>query len=291
MTINFKSYEDFYKDIVAWERTLPKFDAVCGVPRSGLIPATYIATRRNLRMVELCRLMADPVNIIARSPLRSNNPVMRETRPFKNRLLIVDDTTSDKGVTFQSIRDQLDSCDHDLAVTYAAVYKAENSKFADLSYETISQPRMFGWNWFRHWNLQKSMVDCDGVLCEDWKHRPEQADDPEFEDHVRNARPLYIPDNPVQAVVTSRIEKYREATEGWLKRHGVRYNALVMHPAKTPEQRRQMSDHAERKARVYAKGFKSKETMLFIESDEKQAKKIAELTKKPVLCTDLMKMF
>jgi len=95
----------------------------------------------------------------------------------------------------------------------------------------------------------------------------------------------------VQAVVTSRIEKYREATEEWLKRHGVRYNALVMHPAKTPEQRRQMGDHAERKARVYAKGFKSKETMLFIESDEKQAKKIAELTKKPVLCTDLMKMF
>ena len=291
MTINFKSYEDFHRDIVAWERDLPEFDAVCGVPRSGMIPAAYIATRRNLRMVELCRLLNDPVNIIARSPLRGNNPVMREARSFKNRLLIVGDTTSDKGVTFKNIREQLSNFEHDLDVTYAAAYKAEGSTLADLSYETIPHPRMFGWNWFRHWNLRQSMVDCDGVLCEDWKGRPEVTEDPEFEEHVRNAKPLYIPDNPVQAVVTSRIEKYREGTEKWLKRHGVRYNALVMHPAKTPEERRAMGDHAKRKAVTYAKGYKSKQTMLFIESDEKQARTIAKLAKKPVLCTDVMRMF
>ena len=291
MTINFKSYEEFHKDIAAWERQLPEFDAVCGVPRSGLIPAAYIATRRNLRMVDLCRLMHNPVNVIARSPLRSNNPVMRLNRPFGNKLLVVDDTTSDQGVTLSAIRNRLDEFEHDLEVTYAAVYRGADSAAADVSYEIVPQPRMFGWNWFRHWNLRQSMVDCDGVLCEDWKSRPEENEDPEFEDHVNNAKPLYIPDNPVQAVVTSRIEKYRKGTERWLKRHGVRYNALIMHPAATPEQRRKMGDHAERKAMTYAKGYKSKKTILFIESDEKQAKRIAQITKKPVLCTDVMRMF
>jgi len=291
MTINFKSYEDLYRDMAIWEPLLPKFDAVCGVPRSGLIPAAYLATRRNVRMVDLCRLLSDPVNIIARSPLRSNNPIMRSNRPFGNKLLIVDDATSDKGVTFQNIRSQLDTFKHDLDVSYASVYRGAEATHADLYYETIPHPRMFGWNWFRHWNLRQSMVDCDGVLCEDWKSRPEENEDPEFEDHVNNAKPLYIPDNPVQAIVTSRIEKYRKGTELWLKRHGVKYNTLIMHPAETPEQRRKMGDHAERKAMAYAKGYKSKSTILFIESDEKQAKRIAQITKKPVLCTDVMRMF
>ena len=51
--MNFKSYEELLADTVAWERDLPHYDAVCGVPRSGLIPAGYLATRRNVRMVAL----------------------------------------------------------------------------------------------------------------------------------------------------------------------------------------------------------------------------------------------
>jgi uncharacterized HAD superfamily protein len=291
MTINFKSYEDFHRDIAAWEQQLPQFDAVCGVPRSGLIPASYIATRRNIRMVDLCRLLQDPKGIIERSPLRNVNPVMRYEKSFGNRLLVVDDTSSDDSVTMSHLREVLGGFNHGLDITFAAVYRASESSKVDCCYDTIPQPRMFGWNWFRHWNLRQSMLDFDGVLCEDWKHRPEQTEDPEFLEHVTNAKPLYIPDVPVQAIVTSRLEQYREESEAWLKRHGVQYNALVMHPAKTPEARRAVGDHAERKAMAYAKGYKSKNTILFVESDERQAAKIAAITKKPVLCTDLMKMF
>ena len=89
--MNFKSYEELLADTAAWERDLPHYDAVCGVPRSGLIPASYLATRRNVRMVALDELIRDPVNIIARSPLRKYNPVMRQGRQHGNTLLIVDD--------------------------------------------------------------------------------------------------------------------------------------------------------------------------------------------------------
>jgi orotate phosphoribosyltransferase len=288
--MHFRNYDELYRDIAKWERQLPQFDAVCGVPRSGLIPATYIATRRNIRMVELSRLLDDSKGIITRSPLRAVNPIMRHARPYGNRLLIVDDTSSGQSVTFTDLRERLADA-KDLDITYACVYRESEKSKVDLYYEEIPQPRMFGWNWFRHWNLRASMLDMDGVLCEDWKHRPEQAVDPEFVDHVKNAKPLFIPDVPVQAVVTSRIERYRELTEIWLKKHGVEYNQLIMHPAVTPELRRKMGDHAERKAKAYARGFNSKATRLFVESDERQARKIAEFTQKPVLCTDLMKMF
>jgi orotate phosphoribosyltransferase len=288
--IHFRGYDELYRDIAKWERQLPQVDAVCGVPRSGLIPATYIATRRNIRMVELCRLVENPDDIIKRSPLRDVNPVMRYDRPFGNRLLIVDDTSSDQSVTFTDLREKLAGVSG-LEIAFAAVYRASAQSKVDFFYDTIPQPRIFGWNWFRHWTLRSSMLDCDGVLCEDWKGPPEKDDDPAFVEHVKNAKPLYIPHVPVQAVVTSRIERYRELTVAWLKRHGVQYNKLIMHPAGTPELRREMRDHAERKALAYVRGFKSKTASLFVESDERQARKIAEISKKPVLCTDTMEMF
>lgn len=127
MTITFKSYEDFHRDIVAWEQQLPQFNAVCGVPRSGLIPASYIATRRNIRMVDLCRLLQDPKDIIERSPLRNVNPVMRYEKPFGNRLLVVDDTSSDDSVTMSHLREVLGGFNHGLDITFAAVYRASES--------------------------------------------------------------------------------------------------------------------------------------------------------------------
>ena len=55
--MNFVSVQQLYDDMAAWERTLPHFDAVCGVPRSGMIPAAYISLRRNIRLVELTDLL------------------------------------------------------------------------------------------------------------------------------------------------------------------------------------------------------------------------------------------
>ena len=77
-------------------------------------------------------------------------------------------------------------------------------------------------------------------------------------------------------------------TENWLRRHGVKYARLIMHPAETPEARRAAHDHAERKAAAYAKASKAR---LFVESDVRQARKIHEISGKSVLCIDTMEMF
>lgn len=285
--MNFISLAELYRDMAAWERQLPQFDAICGVPRSGLIPATYIALRRNIRLVEISDLLRQPKGAIARAHLRPNNPVCRYNIPYGNKLLIVDDSSSVDSVTFTGLRQQL-AAQTDLQITYGAVYRSSKKSLVDCYYREVAQPRMFEWNWWRNWWTQFALCDLDGVLCEDWKGKSEVTDDLEFAKHVREVAPLYIPQMPIKAVVTSRIEKYRKETEKWLNKHNVTYSKLIMHPASTPELRRQMNDHAIQKAEAY---MQIPESNLFIESDVKQAAQIFKLTQRPVLCIDSMTMF
>lgn len=282
--MNFISLDQFYKDIVTWERQLPYFDAVCGVPRSGLLPASIIALRRNIRLVDLNSLLQDPDNAIQNAPIRQLNPIIQYNKPFGNKLLVVDDSASNQTTTISAIRESLKDCTN-LDVSYAAVYRASSASTVDHYFKEVPLPRMFGWNWFRHWELQFALLDIDGVLCEDWALKQEQDDDPVYLNRLMNVKPLYIPDVPVLGLVTSRLSRYRELTETWLKKHQVMYRKLHMHPATTPEERRRMNDHAQRKADVY---IRTPEANLFVESDMRQAQRIFELTKKPVLCIDTM---
>lgn len=283
--MNFISYSQFYKDIAKWENQLPNFDAICGVPRSGLIPAAHIALRRNIRLVDLSSLLQNPDEAIASAYMRQSNPIVKYKKPFGKKLLIVDDSTSDESVTFNELREKLKNTSLD--ITYGVVYRTSEKSKTDLYLCDVAQPRLFEWNIWRNRKLEKTLCDMDGVLCEDWKGTPESDKDDLFANHVLNAKPLYIPEWPIIAVVTSRLERYRKATEAWLQKHEVKYTKLIMHPAETPEVRRKLNDHAERKALAYKQNADS---LLFIESDKNQAKKIHALTKKPVLCTDTMSL-
>lgn len=281
--------------MASWEKQLPQFDAVCGVPRSGLIPAAYIALQRNIRLIELSNLLQQPEGAITRTSLRHNNPACKNNMPQGNRLLIVDDSTSAESVTFRELREKLAN-QHSLQISYGAMYRASRNSQVDYYYQEVPQPRIFEWNWWRNWWAQFALCDLDGVLCEDWKGKSEVTNDLEFAKHVREAPPLYLPQVPIKAVVTSRIEKYRKDTEIWLAKHNVSYSALIMHPAATPEHRRQMNDHAAQKAKVYLNthddGYKNiSKINFFIESDARQAAEIFKLTQRPVLCIDNMTMF
>lgn len=285
--MNFVSTAQLYQDMEAWERQLPEFDAVCGLPRSGLIPATYIALRRNIRLVEISDLIKQPEGAIARAWLRKSNPALKLQRPFGNRLLIVDDSSSNDSLTMRTLRLQLQN-QKALQISYGAVYRASAASQVDYFYREVPMPRMFGWNWFRHWELGEALLDMDGVICEDWQQRPEQNVDPEFMEHLNFAKPLYPPQVPVRAVVTSRLERYRRETEAWLARHNVQYERLVMHPAATPDERRKAANYAELKGQFYASDAQAR---LFVESDVRQARRIAAIARKPVLCIDTMTVY
>lgn len=111
-------------------------------------------------------------------------------------------------------------------------------------------------------------VDMDGVLCED----PTIITGAEYEQFLIEARPKYT-HFEINEIITGRKERFREQTEEWLRRHGIKYKKLLMLPDE-----KTLKDIARWKAEMY----KISESELFIESDPRQAEIIKRLTGKHV---------
>ena len=124
--------------------------------------------------------------------------------------------------------------------------------------------------------------DLDGVLCED--PTDEQNDDGEkYIDFVLNAPLKVKPTFEIGYIVTSRLEKYRDITEQWLKNNGIRYKELIMMQYKTKEERIKSGAHGKFKGEKYKS---LSDTNLFIESNLSQAEEIASISGKTVYCTE-----
>jgi uncharacterized HAD superfamily protein len=183
-------------------------------------------------------------------------------------------------------REQLRHLEDRFLIEYCSIYVAPGKeRSVDYYFEVVPLPRYFQWNIFNHTSLEKACFDIDGVLCVD--PLPEENDDgPRYKQFLQTAAPLFLPGARIGTLVTSRLEKYRNETESWLRKNGVRYNQLVMLDLPHMEARRQANNHAIHKAKTYASG----QYTLFVESDPGQAADINLLTKKPVFCTARFEM-
>lgn len=277
--MNFVSHAQLLEDVRLWSPQLPdNLVAVAGVPRSGLLPALHLALHRNLHLVSLAELEAG--HSPWQTPLRRGVP----GKP-SGRVLVLDDSLS-AGGTLREVRERLR---HRQDCLFGAVYHSgQNTGIADVVFREVSHPRCFEWNLFHCDQMAFSCLDMDGVLCEDWTgfEGDSGPDQERYLEHLTNAQPLHIPSYPVLAIVTSRLEKYRPQTLGWLRRHRIRFRELVMSPHPTASARRQASDYASRKASTYARLSQAR---LFVESDPGQAREIFQRTRRPVLCNTTMK--
>jgi uncharacterized HAD superfamily protein len=218
----------------------------------------------------------EPLNGYTR-PVREN-----ETQNKKQKILVVDDSIySGKSIedakNLISAHKNLDEYD----IQYCAIFALEKSKDkVDYFFEIVPAPRMFQWNYLNHSNAKISCFDMDGVLCVDPTEK-QNDDGKKYIDFILNAKPLYIPSFKINSIVTSRLEKYRPQTEQWLKKHNVQYENLYMLNLPNAKDRRNLNCHTEFKAKIYSK---KENCNYFIESDRTQAKTIASLTGKQVIC-------
>lgn len=278
--MNFISHKQLLKDVRNWSNRLPDdLIAVVGVPRSGLLPALHLALHRNLHLVSLADLQA------GRRPWEE--PLRRFVfSKSEGRILIVDDSIN-TGQTLRSLRQKLTPSDGYL---FGAVYgERSHASEVDFIYRTLPQPRCFEWMLFHSSQIENACLDLDGVLCEDVRYQEEDSGSglDAWLGHLAGASSRFLPGRKVLAVVTSRLEKYRPQTEEWLRKHNVQYGELVMSPHHTAVVRRAARDHAARKAEYYQQNLDAR---LFIESSLEQSREIAELTGKPVLCTETMEV-
>ena len=246
-------------------------DLVVGIPRSGIIPAYMIALFKNKKCCSLDEFLAGT----------SSSEGLRkfEEKEIK-KVLIVDDSCF-AGVEMNRVKEKLAEKNKKYEFVYMAVYVRQESKeLVDFWMEEVTCPRIWQWNYLNHSITKSSCFDLDGVLCQDPTDE-ENDDGPKYLEFIKNAKPLYIPQYKIYAIVTSRLEKYRRETEEWLKKHNVQYGQLIMLDLPSKEERVKQKIHAKFKAEQYKK---LTQTALFVESNPKQAREIALLSGKTVMC-------
>lgn len=269
--MNFKSIKDLAVDIR--EQLIPKLPRnigiVYGVARSGLLPASIIATTIGAKL----GTAGDIARCGDRGEYCDSGSGMR--------VLIVDDSIYGGG----AMRHAKSLLIGDNFLTCAVYASSKAIDKVDYYGMVLDGPRFFEWNFNGIKATEEFMFDMDGVICED----PKVYDDDgiKYQNEIKRVKPLYLPQVNIKVICTNRIERWRPETEEWLKNYNVRYDTLIMQPFDTAVERRIKSNPG-----IYkATHFKESTATVFIESHDWQAQKMSELVKKPILSIESMTLF
>jgi orotate phosphoribosyltransferase len=254
---------------------------IVGVARSGLCPATMVAMLLHLPLEIVRESTGDIIDA-------GNGWRIEKQTDGKGRVVVVVDDNVMTGNSLKKIKPIVQQQYPD--AIFATVYvNPEAHTHPDLFVSHLKWPSILEWNMFNSVMSMKSLaVDFDGILCEDC---PPGSDDdgPKYLDFLRNTKPLYpMRKDPIPLIVTARLEKYRAETEVWLARHGMRAGRLIMGPwGSLAERYKDPNAVADFKARHFAEFMRERHRMrpvMFVESEERQAMRIAEVSHGIVIC-------
>lgn len=254
------------------------YDCIVGVPRSGMIPASIIATQLQMPLADIEGYGRGIVHG------RSGKPV-----EAGKRILLVDDSCN-KGSAFQRAMKLLPKGTKATRLAVFGPYQVEPETVCDMWFETVHGPRIFAWNMWKHIRLPRWGFDMDGVLCRD-NTKAENDDGPSYAEFLANAEPLFIPQRPIGHIVTGRAERYRAQTEVWLHRHDIQYESLTMTPWETKAERMEAMRAIGGRGHWKAEHAKRLGVEMFIESCPKQASIIAREAGIPAFCTSTQEVY
>jgi adenine/guanine phosphoribosyltransferase-like PRPP-binding protein len=277
----FISSQQYMRDVAALaSRVPPEVSTIAGVARSGLCAATMISMLLHLPMDIVRQQQGDII------PGGNGWRLQKSDARSHGTVLVVDDTCM-TGNSLRSIAAVVRNHYGDRPVAFATVYANPLATTKpDFWAVDLPWPHLLEWNLFNSVLLPACAMDFDGILCHDCP--PGSDDDGErYRQFLENTLPMYpVRRQAIPLVVTARLEKYRESTQRWLDRWGIQVNRLVMGPWETLQERSR-SDVAAYKAQHYGEFLQTRVSPgphLFIESDARQAQRIAELTRGIVVC-------
>jgi len=271
---NFITLDELVLWASEWIKKLPdSYDLVVGVPRSGLLVAGVIA-------LKLGRPLTTP-DLFAEGRTWDSQ-LIGDARGIKKVLLVDDSIRS--GRTMREQLEKVRSAKEGIDVTTAALIATDETKgMVDLHCKIVTLPRLFEWN-LLHYKQGRLFSDLDGVICENCPGGVD-IDEKAYVEWIKNARPYLIPAFEIDAIISSRLEKYRPETERWLASHGVKYGRLVMWD---------LADKGERKgahAQFKADQLLRNKPDMFWESSLPESEHIWKKTKIPTVCFDEMYLF
>jgi uncharacterized HAD superfamily protein len=245
--------------------------AVAGIPRSGMIAASLAAALLHVPLFEVHQ----------KQGLRrlDHGSRLEDATVRRGSLLVLDDSVH-SGAAMEAARRIVSSSRFHKRSVFAAIFvRPERLGCVDLFARLAPQPHYFEWNLLNCSQARRIALDMDGVICDDWPGGDEEGE--LYQTFLENSPPRWLPRrHEVPLIVTARLEKHRSATLAWLRRHGVRVRSLVMGPWQNASKRRRHYDAGIHKGLAY----RTSDCQLFIESDERQAERIYETARRPVLC-------
>lgn len=273
--IEFITFQQLTAWTIEWTKTFTQnYDVIVGIPRSGLMVAGIIACMLGKPLTTPDKMLKGEYWL----------PTKDQTIKVGNvgNILLVDDATG-RGETMQTFYEQMKNAFGDkVNITRASLLVEKRAiDKVDLYYKVLTKGAFFEWN-LTHCERKPLGVDIDGVLCRE--PPPEvDADERKYVNFISNARPYIIPTYTIEVIVTNRLERYREMTEEWLKRHNVKYKNLIMLdiPSKSLRTQKIMIQNKVNAIRQF-------DLYWFWESSWTEAQAIYKTCRIPVLCTDKM---
>jgi uncharacterized HAD superfamily protein/adenine/guanine phosphoribosyltransferase-like PRPP-binding protein len=284
--MNYRSIADLARTIRENLYKLPRdIEFIVGCQRSGMLAASMLALYLNLKITDVNGFLSDSPFQKGRTRVSRFPDLMKPSDA--SHVLVVDDSIN-SGDSLLRIKELIEKTGRNLKITYCVIYAAPRSiNLVDVYFEVVPLLRLFEWNVLHRSFLSKCCVDIDGVIFMD-PTKEENDDGDAYKSFLVNARPLVIPSYSIGNLVTSRLEKYRQETEEWLKIHGILYDCLHMLNLPDADTRRRLGCHASFKADVYRK---ISDARLFIESEPRQAIEIANISGKLTLCFSTQQLF
>ena len=263
---NIVSCKDLVNDAV--EILLPKIikdheiSAVVGVPRSGMIPAATIAAAISVPLLS----MSDNQIIVLNSFSTNGGYRMQYHDPVVGKILFIDDTVYGGNAT-RKIKEKFPRA------IFGSVYAlSENKNVPDYYGKELEKPHILEWNFFNSSYITESILDIDGILNQNIPINI-CIDEQKYIDYIQKVEPIFtrIPKLfSAKALVTGRLEKYRDITEQWLKKHSVKYKELIMFPTELENERNK--NHVYEVGRYKAGVMKNIGAKFFVESELSEAK-------------------
>jgi adenine/guanine phosphoribosyltransferase-like PRPP-binding protein len=191
-------------ELAVWTREfvdqLPEtYDLVVGIPRSGMLVASIIATK-------LGRPLSTP-DLFLEDRWWSSRLLESPDPSEVHSILLVDDSI-DRGSSLEAAKAILARRERPTRITTAALiaHRRDASGMVDLHHRVIAHPVIFEWNLMHAKVMTRLSANLEGVLD----------------------RPGRIPSYSIDVVLASGDESNRQRAEAFLLAQGVRFGELVM---------------------------------------------------------------
>lgn len=263
------------QDTLSMVKQMPKLRAVIGIARSGILPASTLATHLGTCLYSLDNRTGEVFELGRGRRFEKQAP--------EGRILLIDDSIY-SGFALSKAAPWVTQHFGESPLTAAVYARSMTARKVDF-YGRISERHWFEWNLFNHPLLEHWAFDLDGVFCRDFA--PHEDDDgPLYCEIMESMAGTHRRPRKPCTIITARLEKYRDITEAWLDRQGIPVEHLIMGHWRTKQEREKDDVWAWKAQQIQRLGKRA-----YVESSQYGAKRLHELTGLPVICTDTNEAF